>query len=63
MSPLRLDPYMYKHPKLLPLLKDRRLNETVYRCMVCGRTMTTSDLQGKQPWQRGKRASMKGLKS
>ncbi|WP_455284770.1 hypothetical protein [[Eubacterium] cellulosolvens] len=43
------------HPKLLALFKFPDLNETVFRCMVCGKTMTTSDLDGKQPWERGRR--------
>ena len=43
MSPPRLDSYRCKHPKLLPLVKDRRLERTVYRCMVCGTTLTRND--------------------
>jgi DNA polymerase II large subunit len=43
------------HPKLLALLKFRDFDETLFRCRACGKTMTRSDLQGKQPWQRGTR--------
>jgi len=50
-----VDPYRCKHPKLVPLLEYRGFNQTLYRCMVCGRTMTTSDLEGKAPWERGRR--------
>ena len=45
MSRPRLDPYRCKHPKLLPLLRDRKLERTVYRCMVCGTTLTTNDFR------------------
>ena len=31
------------------------LSLIVYRCMVCGRVVTASDLRGVQPWERGKR--------
>jgi len=50
-----VDPHQCKHPKLVPLLEYRGFSQILYRCMVCGRTMTTSDLAGKAPWERGRR--------
>jgi len=43
------------HPKVVALFKFRDFDETIFRCMVCGRTVTTGDLEGKQPWERGRR--------
>ena len=42
-----VDPYKCSHPKVVALWRFRGRNEVIYRCMVCGRTMTTSHLQGK----------------
>jgi hypothetical protein len=49
---LRGNPGQCNHPKLVALLKLRGFNETLYRCMLCGRTMTTSRLRDeRQQWE------------
>jgi len=43
-----VDPSVCIHPKPVALLKFRDFDETLYRCMACGETMTRNDLQGKE---------------
>ena len=50
-----VDPYRCKHPKLVALFKFKGFNEILYRCIVYGQQLRTSDLEGKQVWQRGRR--------
>ena len=49
---LRGNPGQCNHPKLVALLKLRGHNDTLYRCMLCGRTITTSRLrEERQLWR------------
>ncbi|MGB9023154.1 MAG: hypothetical protein WCC94_06935, partial [Candidatus Bathyarchaeia archaeon] len=36
------------HPKLLALTRSRHTNETVYRCMLCGRITSINRLREEQ---------------
>ena len=38
-----VDPYRCKHPKLVALSKHRGSNQILYRCMVCGLHLRTSE--------------------
>jgi hypothetical protein len=52
-----IDPYRCNHPKLVALWRFRGRDDVIYRCMVCGMRLSTSDLEGREPWQRGRRIS------
>ena len=50
-----VDPYKCSHPKFMTLWRFRGCNEIIYRCMVSGMRLSTSDLESKEPWRRGSR--------
>lgn len=43
-----VDPSQCVHPAPVALLRFKDSDETVFRCMACGETMTASDLKKNQ---------------
>jgi len=46
-----VDPDICPHPSPVTLLKFRDLDETVFRCIACGKVMMTSEVQSSKPFR------------